>query len=122
MLRQAQSAVAGLATALTLATAHAQPPPDAAPAGVACGDHAALVAALTDRYKEKPVSMGLQNNGQLLEVYASAASGSWTILSTGVDGTSCILAVGRHYEQRRLDANDGPTARDRRDGGNDTAS
>ncbi len=122
MLRQAPSAVAGLATALTLATAHAQPPADAAAAGIACGERVALVAALTDRYKEKPVSMGLQNNGKLLEIYASALSGSWTILSTAVDGTSCILAVGKHYEQRRLDPNDATAANGGRDREPDTAS
>ena len=77
---------------------------------VACGDHGRLVAALSERYREQPVSMGLQNNGNLLQVFASDETGSWTILSTATDGTSCILAVGEHFERRVLGGND-PQAR-----------
>lgn len=82
---------------------------DGAGGVVACGEHALLVAALSERYREEPVSMGLQNNGHLLEVFASSETGSWTILSTATDGKSCVLAVGEHFEQRPL-APAGPSA------------
>ncbi|TVQ34274.1 MAG: hypothetical protein EA356_10820 [Geminicoccaceae bacterium] len=67
-----------------------------------CHDHQALVQALADRYREVPVSIGLQNDGQLIEVFASGDTGTWTILLTRPDGVSCILAAGKHFEQQTL--------------------
>ncbi len=93
-----------------------------APEGIACGKHAALVAALSERYEERQVSLGLQNNGRLFELYASGKTGTWTVLSTRTDGTSCILAVGRHYEQRDPSTTPDSTADDPHQNQQGTAS
>ena len=79
-------------------------PPAAAQAsgGTLCHDHGKLSQALLERYREQPVSIGLQTDGRLLQVYASSETGTWTILVTRPDGISCILAAGKHYEQRPL--------------------
>jgi hypothetical protein len=98
--------------ALAVPTAAIAAPP--APTGaLPCGERAAMVATLEDRYGERAVATGLETSGQLVEVFASPRTGSWTILATGPDGTSCIMAVGEHYE--RLAPPTDATAR--RDGG-----
>ena len=35
----------------------------------------------------------------LVEVYASEETGTWTILMTRPDGTTCLLAAGQRWEQ-----------------------
>lgn len=63
-----------------------------------CHDHAEIARQLAARYEETPISLGLQANGDLLQVFASAKSGTWTILSTSPDGRACILAAGQRWE------------------------
>jgi hypothetical protein len=47
---------------------------------------------------EEPEALGLLGNGHLLEVFVSKKTGSWTIVSTQPDGTSCIIAAGRSWQ------------------------
>ncbi len=91
------TALAGLATAMLPAAADAQ-----IQGGRVCHEHAQLVKALADRYREVPVAIGLQTDGQLVQVFASSETGTWTILVTRPGGTSCILSAGRHYDQHEL--------------------
>jgi hypothetical protein len=35
----------------------------------------------------------------VIEVYSSEETGTWTILVTRPDGTSCLLAAGQRWEQ-----------------------
>lgn len=69
----------------------------AAPAQTQCGPHARIVQALAGKYGEAPKAVGTVSRNHLLEVYVSRA-GSWTILVTSADGTSCILASGSDWE------------------------
>lgn len=41
--------------------------------------------------------MGLHPNNTMMELYASAETGTWTITITAPDGT-CVVAVGQAYE------------------------
>lgn len=100
MNRIVAAAVLGLAVGVWSNAAAEEQAPPTPPGALACADHADLVAALTERYDERRVSIGLQNNGHVLEIYASKDTGSWTALSTRTDGVACILAVGRHFEQQ----------------------
>ncbi len=68
---------------------------------VPCGERAAIVDALERRYDEIAVARGIENNGELIQLFASARTGTWTILATRTDGVSCVLAVGEHFEPRR---------------------
>ena len=75
-------------------------PPLAAQAqaqGVACLPREALVERLESRYKESPAGGGLQNSKQLLEVWASAETGSFTVFITRPNGVSCIVATGQNW-------------------------
>ncbi len=64
----------------------------------ACAARAQVVERLAERYGETLQSMGMNSNNGLLEVYASEATGTWTILVTSADGTSCLIAAGQMWE------------------------
>ena len=83
------AAAAGLALAA---------PQAAAPQARPCADRAQVVERLAERFGETLQSMGMHSNDGLLEVYASAETGTWTILVTSPDGRSCLLAAGRMWE------------------------
>lgn len=63
-----------------------------------CNAHGDLVEILKRTYAEEPNALGLQGNGHLLEVFVSKKTGSWTIVSTQPDGTSCIIAAGQYWQ------------------------
>ena len=71
-----------------------------------CADYREVQRQLAAGYGEAPVALGLRSNGELLQVFASPESGSWTIVSTSPQGTACILATGRHWELPRPDGAD----------------
>ena len=84
---------------LCVALAHpadATAPP--APVQLPCFSHAEVARQLKATYHEAPVSLGLQSNGNLLQVFHAPASGTWTIVSTSPQGMACILAAGRDWE------------------------
>ena len=66
-----------------------------------CHDYQKIVETLGKRYGEAPVSLGLQTNGNVLQVFTSAASGSWTILSVAPTGIGCIVAAGKNWHEQK---------------------
>jgi hypothetical protein len=73
--------------------------PSARAEGPACAERTLVVQRLAERYGETLRSVGLQQNAGLVEIYSSEATGTWTILMTRPDGTSCLLAAGQLWEQ-----------------------
>ena len=71
---------------------------DATGGQMPCHDYQTIVETLDKRYGETPASLGLQTNGNMLQVFASSESGSWTILSVAPSGIGCIVAAGRHWQ------------------------
>ena len=63
-----------------------------------CGQRDTVVAQLRARFGEQVRAMGLAGQTRIVEVYASEETGSWTITVTSVDGITCLLAAGQHYE------------------------
>jgi hypothetical protein len=63
-----------------------------------CADRAQVVERLESRFGETLKSVGL-NQRNVVEVYASEETGSWTILVTMPNGKSCLLASGELWEQ-----------------------
>ena len=63
----------------------------------ACAGRERIVAILSERFGETPRSMGLAANGSVFEVFASDATGSWTITMTTPDGRTCLMASGEAY-------------------------
>jgi hypothetical protein len=43
--------------------------------------------------------MGLGSNNAVMEVFASADSGSWTITVTMTNGMTCLVASGQAFEE-----------------------
>jgi len=74
--------------------------PQSAPAETprTCAAHTQVVERLAERYGETLQSMGMHSNNGLLEIYASEETGTWTILVTSPDGTSCLVAAGQMWE------------------------
>ena len=66
--------------------------------GAQCLPHADVIAALTGKYDESRRAIGLTGNGNVLEVWANAATGSWTITVTAPSGVTCIPAAGTGFE------------------------
>lgn len=71
----------------------------------ACAPRAAIIAQLEKKYGETRRGAGLQNRGAVTEVFASAATGTWTIIVTRPDGVSCAVAAGEAWlEETALSA------------------
>jgi hypothetical protein len=69
----------------------------AAQAALQCGQRAGVTETLQQNFSEQPVSIGLANNGAVIEVFASQ-NGSFTIMMTQTNGLSCIIAAGDNWE------------------------
>jgi hypothetical protein len=67
--------------------------------GPACAARTEVVHKLAERFGETLRSYGLDGSESLVEVYVSERTGTWTILKTRPDGTSCLLAAGRLWER-----------------------
>lgn len=80
--------ILGVLVAFGLSSASAQVP---------CSPREQLVTTLTKQFKETPVGIGLAQPGQVLEVFASP-SGSWSMVMTMPNGTSCLIAAGENWE------------------------
>ncbi len=64
----------------------------------ACGDRGQIIERLSVKYGETRQSMGLNHNNGMVEVFASADTGTWTILITMPTGMSCLMAAGENWE------------------------
>jgi hypothetical protein len=63
-----------------------------------CAQRAQILAELASRYGETRRSVGLSASNAVVELFASDASGSWTITVTLASGLTCIVAAGLAYE------------------------
>lgn len=63
-----------------------------------CGPRDNVVALLGERYGESRQSIGLAGRGQVMEVFASLETGTWTITVTLPNGMTCLVASGQSYE------------------------
>ena len=79
---------------LVLASSFALP----AAAQSACGKREEIVKIIMNKYKEVPRALAIAGQSNLLEVYASE-KGSWTILITQPQGSTCIVAAGQSWEE-----------------------
>ena len=81
--------LAGAALLITADQAAAQVP--------RCAPRDDMVSTLSGTFREKQHAYGLLGPQLILEVFVSD-KGGWTILATGADGISCVLAVGLGWE------------------------
>lgn len=88
--RKLTIAFCAAATLLSANGAHAQQGPK-------CGPRQAIADVLTNRYAEVPVSMGLSQDGAMLELFATASGTTWTMLATNPEGISCVVSHGETW-------------------------
>ena len=96
------------AVAGTILLGNAAMPP-VANAQTVCGKRAEIISQLERKYGETRRSVGVQQGRGVVEVFASAESGSWTILVTDPRGMSCLMAAGEAFETESVAEADTPT-------------
>ncbi len=69
-----------------------------AQAGSQCAPRETVLGTLAGEYGEARRGVGLAANNGVVEVFASAQSGSWTITVTLANGMTCLVASGQNYE------------------------
>ena len=71
--------------------------------GAACAPRDVLLSRLASQFGETRRGVGLGEGNRIVEIFASDASGSWTITVTLPDGRSCLVASGQAWEDRMDD-------------------
>ena len=71
--------------------------PPAATPPMPCGTYPQILEQLGQQYAEQPVSLGVQTNGDLLELLSSEQGETWTILSLAPNGLACVVAAGSNW-------------------------
>ena len=70
----------------------------AAQTGRNCAARETVVERLATGYGETRQSVGLGSNNAVVEVFASAETGTWTITVTVPGGPTCLVASGQSFE------------------------
>lgn len=83
-------------TAVIFGAAALPPPVHAQP--MTCLPRANLIKHLEGRYSEHLTGGGMQSPLQLLEIWASDQTGSFTVFVTRSDGLSCVIATGQNWQ------------------------
>lgn len=68
-----------------------------------CASRDALVSSLESQYSEQLTARGLQSSKTLIEFFASAETGTFTVLVTNAQGVSCIVGAGTEWHLERPD-------------------
>jgi len=62
-----------------------------------CATRDVLVSRLTGQYGEARQSVGIDSNGNLMEIFASLETGGWSVLVKEPTGRSCLVAAGQGF-------------------------
>lgn len=63
-----------------------------------CGPRAVAIAMVQETFGETLRTRALTSSGMVSETYANDATGTWTILVTAPDGTTCLGAEGIMFQ------------------------
>jgi hypothetical protein len=66
-----------------------------------CVEHDEIVAHLSKKYQESQFASGTIGQIAVMEVFVGK-TGSWTVVITGLDGMSCIVAAGENWENSTI--------------------
>ena len=83
--------VAAIVASSLLATA------SSAPAQNQCAARNDMIQQLDVQFSERPAAIGQVDEQSVVEIFVSE-QGTWTILVTGTDGGSCVLASGEGWD------------------------
>lgn len=65
---------------------------------ISCDDSARLADMLVKDMGAHQHGMGLRDPETMLAVWVTPRNGDWVIVQTYTNGTSCIVAMGAHWE------------------------
>lgn len=68
-----------------------------------CDDSARMLATLTEVLGAERHATGLRGPETILEVWVTRRSGEWMIVQSYANGTSCIVAMGEHWQGREAE-------------------
>tara|TARA_B100000676_G_C17935751_1_gene763464 strand:+ start:107 stop:418 length:312 start_codon:yes stop_codon:yes gene_type:complete len=63
-----------------------------------CEQRRTVLQYLSNEYSEKPVAMGVAENGGLIEVLTSHKGNTFTIIVTSPEGETCMVAAGEDWQ------------------------
>lgn len=66
-------------------------------AQIVCVPRSDVLAHLAKKYHEAPVAIGVTSAGALVEVLTTGDGATWTIIVTGPNGLSCLVAAGEGW-------------------------
>ncbi len=69
-----------------------------------CDLRAKVIGHLAQKYKEAPVAIGVTSSGGLIKVLTTGDGGTWTIILSNPNGTSCLVAAGEGWRALQFDA------------------
>ncbi len=81
-------------TALTLAYTCAP----VAAATVKCGRTSLITGIVKLQFGEARQTRGLDEKGNLFEIWANTYTGTWTLITISPKGKACFVTAGRHYD------------------------
>lgn len=65
---------------------------------VSCDDSTRMAQMLTNALGAERQGRGLRDPETLLEIWVTERNGDWIIVQNYTNGTSCIVAMGEHWE------------------------
>jgi hypothetical protein len=65
---------------------------------VSCDDSTRMTERLTRVLGAERMGSGLRDPDTMLEVWVTARNGDWLIVQNYANGTSCIVAMGEHWQ------------------------
>ena len=80
--------------ALVFGMAATAPPVNAQ---VFCDDRASIAERLTTDFNEVPHGIGLKSPKEIIEIWVSPETRTWTLLLSRAEGQSCVIASGVHW-------------------------
>ncbi len=63
-----------------------------------CDKRPVVMRQLESKYDEKPIAIGIANNGGVVEVLTTPDGRTWTIVITLPNGMTCLVAAGEDWE------------------------
>ncbi len=66
--------------------------------GPTCDIRHRVLAQLENKYSEKPVAIGIANNGSVVELLTTREGNTWTIVITLPNGMTCLVVAGEDWE------------------------
>ncbi len=63
-----------------------------------CYYHPHMIESLADNFAEGRTGIGLDSRCVVVEVYVAPETGTWTVVITGPDMNSCIVAAGTDWQ------------------------